>query len=246
MHRSTASPGGGNTRAWLKAPSATRPKDDDMPPLGDLDDEDDEEGRIFSRYQKESSTWLLFSGILALLITLFITTCTPHPLRPRDTTQEITARLQHMHGQLLLAELARHGLNASALPYALAAAGPALAAEPDPESLAARMRDVWGPALCYSALIVSLTGALVCLRIKHGLMDCTLRFFPLAPATPDPPALRAAVARLREYRVSRAETVARTRRIAPVVPPMMYGAAAMFACGVVANLGAAAWLALAR
>ena len=38
---------------------------DDLPPLGIFDDEDDDDARIFSQYQQESNTWLLFVCALA-------------------------------------------------------------------------------------------------------------------------------------------------------------------------------------
>lgn len=241
MHRSTASTGGGNWRAQRKAPNVTMQSHDDMPTLADFEDDDDD-AHSFARFQKESSSWLLFSGVLALLITLFITSFTANPLQQRDTSREIVLRLQQiqqqMPGQLhvLLDEMAQQGHNLRGVP----------GLAPEPETFATRVRDVWVPTLCYASLLVSLIGALVCLRIKHWLMNCTLRFFPLAPSNPDEPALRVAAQRFREFKKHRSVIVARTRRVVVVVPPLMYGAAAMFACGVAAKIGSFFWIALSR
>lgn len=145
-------------------------------------------------------------------------------------------QLQQLQYQLhqLLEEMVHQGHNVSRLDFDFAL---------ERHTFATDVRDVWVPALCYSSLIISLFGAMVCLQIKHWLMSCSMAFFPLSPPHPDPPALRAAVQRLLEYRKSRAATVARTRRVVCAVPLLMYGAAAMFACGVAAKIGSFFWIA---
>ncbi|EKM51490.1 uncharacterized protein PHACADRAFT_102604 [Phanerochaete carnosa HHB-10118-sp] len=212
-----------------------------MPPLAELDDEDDEDARTFSRFQRESSSWLVFSGVLALLVTLFITSFTANPLQPRVNSKEMARLLQQVNGQLhvMLGEMSRQGYDISSLQLDLGTQ------QEIRETFVTTIRDVWVPTLCYSSLIISLLGAMVCLQIKHWLMRCTMRFFPLSPAHPDPSSLRAAALRFVEYKKSRAETVARTKRIVIVVPPLMYGAAAMFACGVAAKIGSFFWIAIA-
>lgn len=59
MHLSTGRTSGANLPSRSKAQRAAI-RDDDIPPLEQLDDDDDEDARAFTRYQKESSSWLLF------------------------------------------------------------------------------------------------------------------------------------------------------------------------------------------
>lgn len=173
------------------------------------------------------------SGVLALVVTLFITTFTrtPQQLAAQQASRELTAMLTARLNALLTESTGTpHNLT---LPRALAPERPCLATE---------MRDAWVPALCYASLLCAVLSALVALQIKHWLMSCSLAFFPLAPPTIDLPALRTAAARFQEYKSARKSTVVKTRRVDWLLPPIMYSAVALFACGLVVKLGTFAWL----
>ena len=177
------------------------------------------------------------SGVLALIITLFITSFT---IPPNSRNTEINRLLtRHLHQQLrtVTDEVLAQGLT---LPFNFT-----FAREPAEEPAFARtMRDTWVPALCYLSLGLTLVGAMVTLQIKHWLMTCTLSIFPLAPPSPDARSLREAVERFSRFKASRKETVSRTERVQRVVPPIMYGAVGCFACGVLVKLATFTYLRL--
>ncbi|KIP05365.1 hypothetical protein PHLGIDRAFT_119880 [Phlebiopsis gigantea 11061_1 CR5-6] len=208
---------------------------DDLPPLDILEDDDDDDARSFSRYQRESNSWLLFSGVLAFIITLFIISFT---LPPNQQNTEVNRLLtRHLNQQLrtMADEVIAQGLT---LPFNLT-----FAREPAEEPAFARtMCDTWVLALCYLSLGLTLVGAMVTLQIKQRLMACTHSIFPLAPPNPDPRSLRAAAVRFTEFKKSRKETMSRTEKVQRVVPPIMYGAVGCFACGVFVKLATFAYL----
>lgn len=105
------------------------------------------------------------------------------------------------------------------------------------------MQDVWVPSLCYASLFLTLIGALVSLRIKHWLMTCSMSIFPLCPANPDPSSLRAAAVRFVEYKKSRKATVVKTEKVQRIIPPIMYSAVGVFACGVAMKVATVLWMA---
>lgn len=173
------------------------------------------------------------SGVLALIITLFIMafTTTPYQRSAQATQRLLTA---HLHERL---RTMASEVGVRVLPYNLSFVLPPI----EEPTFAREIQDVWVPALCYSSLVLTLIGAMVSLQVKHWLMACTMSIFPLSPPNPDPPSLRAAAVRFTEYKKSRKATVVKTAKIQRVVPPIMYGALSFFLCGVLVKVGAAVY-----
>lgn len=218
----------------------------DLPPLEqeEEDDEDLEDERTLSRYQKESNNWLLFSGVFALITTLSITNFTimPHHAASRQASQEILA---HLH--LLSEQMTETPYQApNSLPAILRSYNLSRFSQPPQPTLVTEIRDEWVPALWYSSLIFTLMGTMLTLTIKQWLMKCTFSTFPsfFDPDTPesleDTERLRLrrpSAQRKAEMRKTRKDTLSRIEKMKKALPFLMYSAVGMFVCGVMAKLG---------